>query len=128
MRWFALLTFVFSFSSYAGEVTSFEDRPAAVEENGNTYIGIIVSEESYRKSLRKIIDHTAEKADCTVDRRVCKELQGKYQVSIKGLEDLARRRDTWFERNEGSLGFVTGIITGAAAVIAVVQAVYQVQR
>lgn len=127
MKWFVIIIFTFSFSSYAGEVTSFEDRPATVEEGENTYIGILISEESYRKTLKQIIDHTAEKANCTVDKRVCKELQDTYKISIKNLEDVARRRDSWFERNKGSLGFVTGILAGAATVIAVVKAVYQGQ-
>tara|TARA_B100001564_G_C20460809_1_gene587906 strand:+ start:436 stop:819 length:384 start_codon:yes stop_codon:yes gene_type:complete len=127
MKWLAILVFAFSFTSYAGEVTSFEDRPAAVEEGEDTYVGILVSEESYRKSLKKIIDHAAEKANCAVDRRVCKELQDRYKLSIKNLEEVARKRDTWFERNKGSLGFITGMITGAAAVVAVVKAVYQGQ-
>ena len=127
MKWLAILVFAFSFTSYAGEVTSFEDRPAAVEEGEDTYIGILVSEESYRKSLKKTIDHAAEKANCAVDRRVCKELQDKDKLSIKNLEEVARKRDTWFERNKGSLGFITGMITGAAAVVAVVKAVYQGQ-
>ena len=127
MKWFVIIIFTFSFSSYAGEVTSFEDRPATVEEGENTYIGILLSEESYRKTLKQIIDHTAEKANCTVDKRVCKELQDTYKISIKNLEDVARRRDSWFERNKGSLGFVTGILAGAATVIAVVKAVYQGQ-
>ena len=48
-------------------------------------------------------------------------------MSIKNLEEVARRRDTWFERNKGSLGFVTGMVTGTLAVIAVVKAVYQGQ-
>lgn len=127
MKWFVIIIFTFSFSSYAGEVTSFEDRPATVEEGENTYIGVLISEESYRKTLKQIIDHTAEKANCTVDKRVCKELQDTYKISIKNLEDVARRRDSWFERNKGSLGFVTGILAGAATVIAVVKAVYQGQ-
>jgi hypothetical protein len=127
VKWFVIIIFTFSFSSYAGEVTSFEDRPATVEEGENTYIGILISEESYRKTLKQIIDHTAEKANCTVDKRVCKELQDTYKISIKNLEDVARRRDSWFERNKGSLGFVTGILAGAATVIAVVKAVYQGQ-
>ena len=127
MKWFVIIIFTFSFSSYAGEVTSFEDRPATVEEGENTYIGILISEESYRKTLKQIIDHTAEKANCTVDKRVCKELQDTYKISIKNLEDVARRRDSWFERNKGSLGFVTGILAGAATVIAGVTAVSQGQ-
>jgi len=127
VKWFVIIIFTFSFSSYAGEVTSFEDRPATVEEGENTYIGVLISEESYRKTLKQIIDHTAEKANCTVDKRVCKELQDTYKISIKNLEDVARRRDSWFERNKGSLGFVTGILAGAATVIAVVKAVYQGQ-
>ncbi len=127
MKWFAIIILAFSFSSYADEVTSFEDRPAVVEDGGKTYVGILVSEESYRESLKKVIDHAAEKANCAVDKKVCTQLQEQYKLSIKNLEEAARRRDTWFERNKGSLGFVTGMVTGTLAVIAVVKAVHQGQ-
>ena len=95
MKWFAIIILAFSFSSYADEVTSFEDRPAVVEEGGKTYVGILVSEESYRESLKKAIDHAAEKANCAVDKRVCTHLQETYKVSIKNQQ---RQTKSKFEK------------------------------
>ena len=39
---------LFSLNAAAAEVTKFEPRPAAVEQEGDTYVGILLSEEDFR--------------------------------------------------------------------------------
>jgi hypothetical protein len=124
MKWILPAIILISSPVLAGEVTEFEDRPASVQEGEDTYIGILLSEGSYRKVLKDVIDRAAEKANCTVDKRVCEHVVTAHLKSVEELREIIRKRDTWFERNKGSLGFVTGIVSGALAVIAVVKAVY----
>ena len=125
MKWFAIIILAFSFSSYADEVTSFEDRPAVVEDGGKTYVGILVSEESYRESLKKVIDHAAEKANCAVDKKVCTQVQETYKLSVTKLEEQLRKNNSWFDRNRGTLGLLTGLVIGTGVSIGIVHAVYQ---
>ena len=51
---FVLLSF--SLTATAGEVTEFKPRPAAVDEGTDTYVGILLSEEDFRKLLQEKID------------------------------------------------------------------------
>ena len=107
------------------EVVTFDPRPATVEQEGNTYVGILVSEEDFRKILQNKVDTTAELGNCAVDRRSCAAEKDIYLQAVKELREAALVNDTWFNRNKGTLGVVTGLLMGAGFSVAIVKAVYQ---
>jgi hypothetical protein len=119
----ALILFV-SCNGIAGEVTEFEPRPAAVEQEGDTYVGILLSEEDFRKILEKKIDTNAKLAECSVDQKVCTRVQGTYIRTITKLEDRLKKNNSWFERNKGTLGLLTGLAVGVVVSVGIVHAVY----
>ena len=55
MKKVVAIILLFSLGTAAAEVTKFEPRPAVVEQEGATYVGILLSEEDFRKMLQKII-------------------------------------------------------------------------
>tara|TARA_R110002074_G_scaffold317800_1_gene488244 strand:- start:116 stop:496 length:381 start_codon:yes stop_codon:yes gene_type:complete len=118
-----VVTLLFSFTATAGEVTEFKPRPAVVQEGADSYVGVLLSEEDFRKLLMDKVDTNAQIAACDVDKRVCKQLQDTYKLSIKNLEEVIARDNTWFRRNKGSLGLLSGIIIGVGTSIAIVRAV-----
>ena len=118
-----VILLLFSLTATAGEVTEFKPRPAAVEEGSDTYVGILLSEEDFRKLLQDKIDISAKIAECDVDRKVCTQLQDTYKLSIKSLEEVIKKDNTWFRRNKGTLGLLTGVIIGVGTSIAIVRAV-----
>jgi hypothetical protein len=95
MRLLVTTLLLFSLNATAGEVTEFKPRPAAVEEGSDTYVGILLSEEDFRKLLQDKIDTNAKVAECDVE----------------------------FKRNKGSLGLLTGVVIGVGTSIAIVRAV-----
>ena len=125
----ALVTTVllFSLAATAGEVTEFKPRPATVEHDADTYIGILLSEEDFRKLLQDKIDTNARIAQCSTDQRVCARLQETYLSSIKNLEEVIKRDNTWFRRNKGTLGLLSGLVIGVGTSIAIVRAVHLTQ-
>ncbi len=123
MKFVVSLVLLFSLSAAAGEVTEFKPRPAAVQEGSDTYIGILLSEEDFRKMLQDKIDSNAKIAECSVDKKVCTELQETYKLSIKTLEETIQKDNTWFRRNKGALGLLSGIVIGVGTSIAIVKAV-----
>ena len=125
MKKIVALILLFSLSAAAAEVTKFEPRPAVVEQEGSTYVGILLSEEDFRKILQKKIDTNAKIADCQVDQRVCKQVQDSYKYYISQLEGNLKKNNSWFERNRGTLGLVTGLVIGTGMSIGIVHAVYQ---
>lgn len=125
MRVFAIALLMFSLPAFAGEVTKFDPRPAAVEQDGDVYVGILLSEADFRKILENKIDTNAKLAECSVDKRVCTQVQETYKLSITKLEEQLQRNDSWFDRNRGTLGVVTGLTIGAAMSVAIVYGVYQ---
>ena len=98
MKKVVALILLFSLNAAAAEVTKFEPRPAAVEQEGNTYVGILLSEEDFRKILEKKIDTNAKLADCSVDKKVCTQMQETYKLSITKLEEQLRKNNSWFSR------------------------------
>ena len=124
MRLLVTTLLLFSLNATAGEVTEFKPRPAAVEEGSDTYVGILLSEEDFRKLLQDKIDINAKVAECDVDKKVCTQLQEQYKLSIKNLQETIQRENTWFKRNKGSLGLLSGIIIGVGTSIAIVKAVH----
>ena len=125
MKKVVALILLFSLNAAAAEVTKFEPRPAAVEQEGSTYIGILLSEEDFRKMLEKKIDTNAKLADCSVDKKVCTQVQETYKLSITKLEDRLKKDNSWFDRNRGTIGVVTGLLLGTGLSVGIVHAVYQ---
>jgi hypothetical protein len=114
-----------SLNAAAAEVTKFEPRPAVVEQEGSTYVGILLSEEDFRKMLQKKIDTNAKLSECSVDKQVCDKAEKIYQSSITKLEDQLKRNNSWFDRNRGTIGIVTGLLLGTGLSVGIVHAVYQ---
>ena len=125
MKKVVALILLFSLNAAAAEVTKFEPRPAAVEQEGDTYIGILLSEEDFRKILEKKIDTNAKLSECSVDKQVCDKAEKIYQSSITKLEDQLKKNNSWFDRNRGTLGLLTGLVIGTGVSIGIVHAVYQ---
>ena len=125
MKKVVTLILLFSLNAVAAEVTKFEPRPAAVEQEGDTYVGILLSEEDFRKILEKKIDTNAKLSECSVDKQVCDKAEKIYQSSITKLEDQLKKNNSWFDRNRGTLGLLTGLVIGTGVSIGIVHAVYQ---
>ena len=126
MRFF-IAAILLSTTAVAGEVTEFKPRPAAVVEGADTYVGILLSEEDFRKLLQDKIDTGAKIAECSVDKKVCTQLQDTYKLSIKSLEEIIQKDNTWFRRNKGTLGLISGLVIGVGTSIAIVKAVHPSQ-
>ena len=114
-----------SLTAAAAEVVKFDPRPAVVEQEGSTYVGILLSEEDFRKILEKKIDTNAKLSECSVDKQVCDKAEKIYQSSIMKLEDQLRKNNSWFDRNRGTVGIVTGLLLGTGLSVGIVHAVYQ---
>ena len=125
MKKVVALILLFSLNAAAAEVTKFEPRPAVVEQEGDTYVGILLSEEDFRKILEKKIDTNARLSECSVDKQVCDKAEKIYQSSIVKLEDQLKKNNSWFDRNRGTLGLLTGLVIGTGVSIGIVHAVYQ---
>ena len=125
MKKVVALILLFSLNAAAAEVTKFEPRPAVVEQEGNTYVGILLSEEDFRKILEKKIDTNAKLSECSVDKQVCDKAEKIYQSSIVKLEDQLKKNNSWFDRNRGTLGILTGLVIGTGVSNGIVHAVYQ---
>jgi len=124
MKKVVALILLFSFNAAAAEVVKFDPRPAVVEQEGNTYVGILLSEEDFRNLLQNKIDTNAKLAECSVDQRVCTQMQVTYQLSITKLEEQLKKNNSWFDRNRGTIGLLTGLVVGVGASIGIVHAVY----
>ena len=116
---------LFSLNAAAAEVVKFDPRPAVVEQEGSTYVGILLSEEDFRKMLQKKIDTNAKIAECSVDQKVCTQMQVTYIRSITKLEQQLAKNNSWFDRNRGTVGIVTGLLLGTGLSVGIVHAVYQ---
>ena len=125
MKKIVALILFFSYNAAAAEVTKFEPRPAVVEQEGSTYVGILLSEEDFRKILEKKIDTNSKLAECSVDKKVCTKIQETYKLSITKLEDQLKKNNSWFDRNRGTVGLLTGLVIGTGVSIGIVHAVYQ---
>ena len=125
MKKIVALILLFSLNAAAAEVTKFEPRPAVVEQEGSTYVGILLSEEDFRKILEKKIDTNAKLAECSVDKKVCTQVQETYKLSVTKLEDQLKKNNSWFDRNRGTLGILTGLVIGTGVSVGIVHAVYQ---
>ena len=114
-----------SLNAAAAEVVKFDPRPAVVEQEGSIYVGILLSEEDFRKILEKKIDTNAKLSECSVDKQVCDKAEKIYQSSITKLEDQLKKNNSWFDRNRGTVGIVTGLLLGTGLSVGIVHAVYQ---
>ena len=118
------LVLLLSFNAAAAEVVKFKPRPAVVEQSGDSYVGILLSEEDFRKMLQKKIDTNAKLAECSVDKKVCTQMQGTYKTAITNLEQQLKKNNSWFERNRGTVGLLTGLVVGVGGSVGIVHAVY----
>jgi|TARA_R110000744_G_scaffold100730_1_gene194347 hypothetical protein len=125
MKKVVALILLVSLSAAAGEVIKFDPRPAVIEQDTDTYVGILLSEEDFRKMLQKKIDTNAQLGECSVDKRVCTQMQETYKTYITKLEVRLKRDNSWFARNRGTVGLMTGLAIGAGMAIGIVHAVYQ---
>jgi uncharacterized protein YdbL (DUF1318 family) len=116
MKILVIILLLFSLNATAGEVTEFKPRPAAVEEGADTYIGILLSEAEFRKLLQNKIETNAKSAQCA-------KQEGSYKYYISQLEGKIKQDNSWFARNKGSLGLLSGIVIGVGTSIAIVKAV-----
>ena len=94
MKKVVALILLFSFNAAAAEVVKFDPRPAVVEQEGSTYVGILLSEEDFRKMLQKQIDTNAKIAECSVDQKVCTQMQVTYIRSITKLEEQLNKNNS----------------------------------
>ena len=124
MKKAAALVLLLSFNAAAAEVVKFKPRPAVVEQSGASYVGILLSEEDFRKMLQKKIDTNAKLAECSVDQKVCTQMQVTYIRSITKLEEQLKKNNSWFERNRGAAGLFTGLVVGVGVSVGIVHAVY----
>ena len=118
------LVLLLSFNAAAAEVVKFKPRPAVVEQSGDSYVGILLSEEDFRKMLQKKIDTNAKLAECSDDKKVCTQMQGTYKTAITNLEQQLKKNNSWFERNRGTVGLLTGLVVGVGVSVGIVHAVY----
>ena len=125
MKKIVALILLSSLNAAAAEVTKFEPRPAVVEQEGSIYVGILLSEEDFRKILEKKIETIAKLSECSVDQKVCSQMQVTYIRSITKLEEQLKKNNSWFDRNRGTLGIVTGLVIGTGLSVGIVHAVYQ---
>ena len=124
MKKAAALILLLSFNAAAAEVVKFKPRPAVVEQSGASYVGILLSEEDFRKMLQKKIDTNAKLAECSVDQKVCTQMQVVYIRSNTKLEEQLKKNNSWFERNRGAAGLFTGLVVGVGVSVGIVHAVY----
>jgi|TARA_R110000772_G_scaffold180269_1_gene291519 hypothetical protein len=124
MKKAAALVLLLSFNAAAAEVVKFKPRPAVVEQSGASYVGILLSEEDFRKMLQKKIDTNAKLAECSVDQKVCTQMQVVYIRSNTKLEEQLKKNNSWFERNRGAAGLFTGLVVGVGVSVGIVHAVY----
>jgi len=124
MKTTVVLALLFSFNAAAAEVVKFKPRPAVVEQDGSSYVGILMSEEDFRNMLQKKIDNNAQMAECQVDKKVCTQMQETYKLSISKLEQQLRKNNSWLDRNRGVVGLFTGLAVGVGVSIGIVHAVY----
>ena len=118
----SLVLFVPSLS-FAAEVVKFRPRPAEIEVGDDTLIGILISEEEFTKIVEeKLRTNTAESL-CTVDRKVCAATQKLRLIELDKLREELTKSNSWFRRNKGSLGIVTGLIIGVATSIGIARAI-----
>ena len=75
--------------------------------------------------LEKKIETIAKLAECSVDQKVCSQMQVTYIRSITKLEEQLKKNNSWFDRNRGTLGIVTGLVIGTGLSVGIVHAVYQ---
>ena len=95
MKKVVALLLLFSLNAAAAEVIKFEPRPAVVEQEGSTYVGILLSEEDFRKMLQKKIDTNAKLSECSVDKKVCTKVQETYKLSVTKLEEQLNKNNSW---------------------------------
>ena len=114
---------------FADEIVQFEDMPVEYTMGDNTYVGILVSEDEYKR----MVDATRElQIDLALSQATLQAFQERYETQmflkdqhIGILEKEVQRTDTWFYRHKGGIGLAIGFIAGAAVVTGITYAVNQ---
>ena len=60
-----------------------------------------------------------------MDKKVCTQVQETYKLSVTKLEEQLKKNNSWFDRNRGTLGILTGLVIGTGVSVGIVHAVYQ---
>ena len=84
----------------------------------------LLSEERFRKCLEKKIAAPAQLSACSVYQQACDKAEKIYHSSIVKLEDQLKKNNSWFDKNRGTLGLLTGLVVGVGVSIGIVHAVY----
>lgn len=120
---FLSLVLVIPSLSFAAEVVKFRPRPAIVEVTGDTFIGILISEEEFTKIIEEKLRTSTAESLCAVDRKVCTETRKIHLLELDKLRKEVIKSNSWFRRNKGSLGLITGLVIGVATSIGIAQAI-----
>jgi hypothetical protein len=111
------------------EVVQFEDMPAEYTKDGQTYVGILVSEAEYEKMLLAVKDRDIQ-IDFWTSKYTSLEVLHNRSLEIntehiRQLESIIQKNNTWFDRNKGGIGFALGVLVASATTIGLTYAVNQ---
>ena len=111
------------------EVVQFEDMPAEYTKDGQTYVGILVSEAEYEKMLLAVKDRDIQ-IDFWTSKYTSLEVLHNRSLEIntehiRQLESIIQKNNTWFDRNKGGIGFALGVLVASVTTIGLTYAVNQ---
>ena len=58
------------------------------------------------------------------EKKVCKHVTDSYKYYIGQLESSLKKNNSWFDKNRGTIGMLTGLVVGVGVSIGIVHAVY----
>jgi len=113
----------------SSNVVQFEDMPAEYTKDGQTYVGILVSEAEYERMLLAVKDRDIQ-IDFWTSKYTSLETLHNRSLEIntehvKQLESIIQKNNTWFDRNKGGIGFALGMLVASATTIGLTYAVNQ---
>jgi len=111
------------------KVVQFEDMPAEYTKDGQTYVGILVSEAEYEKMLLAVKDRDIQ-IDFWASKYTSLETFHNRSLEIntehiQQLESIIQKNNTWFDRNKGGIGFALGVLVASVTTIGLTYAVNQ---
>lgn len=111
------------------QVTEFEPFPMLTLHQGEEYVGVLLSESDFTEIIELKLNHTFLK-------KVNEILERELEIKNKNLEDTMAlfndvtskiktevRKQSWFEKNKGMIGVVTGLVIGAGLTVLAARAV-----
>ena len=111
------------------QVTEFEPFPMLTLHQGEEYVGVLLSESDFTEIIELKLNHTFLK-------KVNEILERELEIKNKNLEDTMAlfndvtskiktevRKQSWFEKNKGMIGVVTGFVIGAGLTVLAARAV-----